>query len=47
LDEGMARNTNEIHEISEQQLKNIFSDLEYLFEIWDVNDGGYVGYIEG
>jgi len=41
-----ARNTNAIHEISEQQLKNISSDLEYFFEIWDENDGGYVGYIE-
>jgi len=31
----------------QQQLKNIFNDLEYLFEIWEVNDGGYVGCIEG
>jgi hypothetical protein len=47
LDEGMARNTNAIHEISEQHLKNILSDFEYLFEILEVNDFGYVGCIEG
>jgi hypothetical protein len=32
VDEQKVRITNEIHEVSEQQLRNIFSELEYRFE---------------
>jgi hypothetical protein len=42
LDELKVRITNSIHEISEQQLRNIFNVLEYRFEICVLNDGGYV-----
>ena len=47
LDEGKARIKNEIHETSEQELKNILNDLKYMFERCDVNDGGFIGYTDG
>jgi hypothetical protein len=47
LDEGTARIKNEIHEIREQQMKNILNDLKYLFERYDVTDGGYICYSDG
>jgi hypothetical protein len=42
LDELKVRITNAIHEISEQQLRNVFNEVEYRFEKCVVNDGGYV-----
>jgi uncharacterized heparinase superfamily protein len=42
LDELKVRITNAIHEISEQQLRNVFNELEYRFERCVLNDGGYV-----
>jgi hypothetical protein len=37
-----VRITNAIHEISEQQLRNVFNELEYRFGRSVLNDGGYV-----
>jgi hypothetical protein len=42
LDELKVRITNEIREISEQQLRNVFNELGYRFERSVLNDGGYV-----
>jgi hypothetical protein len=42
LGELKARITNTIHEISEQQLMNVFNELEYRFEKCVLSDGGYV-----
>jgi hypothetical protein len=42
LDELKVRIRNAIHEISEQQLRNVFNELEYSFERCAVNNGGYV-----
>jgi transposase len=43
LDELKVRIINAIHEISEQQMRNVFNELEYRFERCVLNDGGYVG----
>jgi hypothetical protein len=42
LDELKVRITNAINEISEQQLRYVFNELEYRFERCVLNDGGYV-----
>jgi hypothetical protein len=42
LDELKVRITNEIHEIGEQQLSNVFNELEYRFERYVLNVGGNV-----
>jgi hypothetical protein len=42
LDELEVRIINAIHEIGEQQLRNVFNELEYRFERCFLNDGGYV-----
>jgi hypothetical protein len=42
LDELKVRITNTIHDISEQQLRNVFNELEYRFERCVLSDGGYV-----
>jgi hypothetical protein len=42
LDELKVRITNVINEISEQQLRNVFNEVEYRFEKCVVNDGVYV-----
>jgi hypothetical protein len=42
LDELKVWITNAIHEIGEQQLRNVFNELEYRFERCVLNDGGYV-----
>jgi hypothetical protein len=34
--------TNEIHEISEQKLRNIFNESQYQFERYDLSGGGCV-----
>jgi hypothetical protein len=36
------RISNAIHEISEQQLRNVFNELDYRFERCVLNYGGYV-----
>jgi hypothetical protein len=41
-DEHKVRTTNAIHEIGEQQLRNVFNELEYRFERCVLYDGGYV-----
>jgi hypothetical protein len=43
LDELKVRIINAIHEISEQQMRNVFNEVEYRFEVCVLNDGGYVG----
>jgi hypothetical protein len=42
LDELKVRITNAINEISREQLRNVFNELEYRFERYVLNDGGYV-----
>jgi hypothetical protein len=42
LDELKVRITNAIHEIGEQQLRDVFNESEYRFERCVLNDGGYV-----
>jgi hypothetical protein len=42
LDELKVRITNAIHETSEQQLRNVFNELEYRFGRCVLNCGGYV-----
>jgi hypothetical protein len=42
LDELEVRITHAIHEISEQKLRKVFNELEYRFERFVLNDGGYV-----
>jgi hypothetical protein len=42
LDELKVRITNAIHEISEQQLRNVFNEVECRSEKCVLNDGGYV-----
>jgi hypothetical protein len=42
LDKLKVRITNAIPEICEQQLRNVFNELEYRFELCVLNDGGYV-----
>jgi hypothetical protein len=42
LEERKVRITNTIHEIIEQQLKNVFNESEYRFERRDLNYGGFV-----
>jgi len=42
LDELQVSITNAIQEITEQRLKNIFSEVDSQFERCVLNDGGYV-----
>jgi hypothetical protein len=42
LDKLKIRITNAIHEISEQQQRNVLYELEYWFERCVLSDGGYV-----
>jgi len=42
LDELQVSITNAIQEITEQQLKNIVSEVDPQFERYVLNDGGYV-----
>jgi hypothetical protein len=42
FDKLKVRITNAIHEISEQQLRNVFNELQYRFERCVLNDGGCV-----